>query len=109
MSYQNTYVGYKLEPRRFRHKLVRLKADMVGMTTNLIETVNSVLKCTRHLPILVVFSAMFYKLATLILRMGLRQVKQMEVGRVYVEEVRKVMEVNTRRARSMNAKLYFQN
>ncbi|PPS05394.1 hypothetical protein GOBAR_AA15274 [Gossypium barbadense] len=33
----------------------------------------------------------------------------MEAGYMYVEEVRKVMEVKARRVRSMNAKLYFQN
>ncbi|PPD82477.1 hypothetical protein GOBAR_DD20587 [Gossypium barbadense] len=33
----------------------------------------------------------------------------MEVAHMYAEEIRKVMEVNAQRARSMNAKLYFQN
>ncbi|KAK5792586.1 hypothetical protein PVK06_033701 [Gossypium arboreum] len=48
------------------------------MTTNLVEAVNSVLRRTRHLLIFTIFSTTFYRLATLMPRMGLRQAKQIE-------------------------------
>ncbi|PPS00500.1 hypothetical protein GOBAR_AA20177 [Gossypium barbadense] len=35
-----------------------------------------------------------------------RQAKQIEVGHVYIEAVRKAMTVNSRKAQKMNAKLY---
>ncbi|PPD99304.1 hypothetical protein GOBAR_DD03668 [Gossypium barbadense] len=44
------------------------------ITTNLLEAVNSMLRKTRHLPISSMFLATFYRLATLIPRMGLKQV-----------------------------------
>ncbi|KAH1040598.1 hypothetical protein J1N35_042341 [Gossypium stocksii] len=52
------------------------------------------------------FSATFYRLATLMPKMGLRQAKQIEAGHVYVEAIRKAMAVNSRRAQTMNAELY---
>ncbi|PPR93807.1 hypothetical protein GOBAR_AA26864 [Gossypium barbadense] len=64
------------------------------MVTNLIEAVNGVLKRTHHLSISVVFSATFYKLATLIPRIGLKQAKQINMRHVYCEEVKKAMDVN---------------
>ncbi|KAH1131567.1 hypothetical protein J1N35_002945 [Gossypium stocksii] len=76
------------------------------MTTNLVEAVNFVLRHTRHLPISTVVSATFYRLAILIPNMGLRQATQIEAGHVYVEAIRKAMAINSRRAQTMNAKLY---
>ncbi|PPR86748.1 hypothetical protein GOBAR_AA33943 [Gossypium barbadense] len=61
------------------------------MTTNLVEAVNSVLRRIRHLPISVVFLVTFYKLATLMPKMRLRQAKQIEAGHVYIEAIRKAM------------------
>ncbi|PPD73491.1 hypothetical protein GOBAR_DD29583 [Gossypium barbadense] len=61
------------------------------MTTNLVEVVNFVLRRTRYLSISGAFSATFYRLATLMPRMGLRQAKQIEAGHVYIEAVRKAM------------------
>ncbi|XP_040950114.1 uncharacterized protein [Gossypium hirsutum] len=113
-------MGYKLEAHRFRHKLARLETDMAGsnpplrqwlgsmepwqwaqcfdegyrygqMTTNLVEAINSILRHTRHLPISVVFSAIFSRLTTLMPKMGLKQVKQLEAGHVYVEKIRDAM------------------
>ncbi|PPD99156.1 hypothetical protein GOBAR_DD03821 [Gossypium barbadense] len=72
------------------------------MTTNLVEGINAVLLKTRHLPIASVFSATFYRLATLMPRMGQQQVDQIEAGHVFVEHVRDTMVVNRRLARSMN-------
>ncbi|KAK5771231.1 hypothetical protein PVK06_047419 [Gossypium arboreum] len=57
------------------------------MVTNLVEAVNFVLRRTRHLPIFAVFSVTFYRLATLMPRMGLRQAKQTKIRHVYVEGV----------------------
>ncbi|PPD71158.1 hypothetical protein GOBAR_DD31960 [Gossypium barbadense] len=71
------------------------------MTTNLVEGINVVLLKTRHLPISSVFSAMFYRLATLIPRMGQQQVNKMEAGHVFVEGIRDAIVVNRRMARSM--------
>ncbi|XP_017622102.1 uncharacterized protein LOC108466276 [Gossypium arboreum] len=131
-------MGYELEPHRFRHKLARLETDMAGckpsltqwlsrmepwqwaqcfdegsrygyMTTNLVEAVNSVLRRTHHLPISSVFSATFYRLATLMSKMGLKQAKQLEAGHVYVKKIRDAMKDNTQRARLMNVELYFRN
>ncbi|KAK5824082.1 hypothetical protein PVK06_018845 [Gossypium arboreum] len=131
-------IGYELEPHRFRHKLARLETDMAGckpsltqwlssiepwqwaqcfdegyhyghMTTNLVEAVNSVLRHTRHLPISAVFSATFYRLATLMPKMGLKQANQLEAGHVYVEKIRDAMKDNTQRARLMNVELYSRN
>ncbi|KAK5775271.1 hypothetical protein PVK06_043144 [Gossypium arboreum] len=76
------------------------------MTTNLVEAVNSVLRHTCHLPIYVVFSATFYRLATLMPRMRLRQAKQIEAVYVYIEAIQKAMTVNSQRAQTMNAELY---
>ncbi|KAH1064305.1 hypothetical protein J1N35_029292 [Gossypium stocksii] len=45
------------------------------MTTNLVEAVNLVLRRTRHLPISAIFSATFYRLATLMPKMELRRAK----------------------------------
>ncbi|PPE01359.1 hypothetical protein GOBAR_DD01603 [Gossypium barbadense] len=53
-----------------------------------------------------VMKATFYRLATLMPRMGLRQAKQIEAGHVYVEAVRKAMVVNSQRAQIMNVELY---
>ncbi|KAH1063731.1 hypothetical protein J1N35_028718 [Gossypium stocksii] len=50
----------------------------------------------------VVNMATFYRLTTLMPRMGIKQVNQMNTGYVYVETVRKMMEVNGQRARTMN-------
>ncbi|KAK5839551.1 hypothetical protein PVK06_008352 [Gossypium arboreum] len=79
------------------------------MTTNLVEAINSVLRCTRHLPISTDFLAIFYRLETLIPKMGLKQAKQLEAGHVYVEKIRDAMKENTQRSRSMNAELYSRN
>ncbi|PPD75299.1 hypothetical protein GOBAR_DD27766 [Gossypium barbadense] len=46
------------------------------MTTSLVEVINSVLRRMRHLPISTVFSATFYRLATLMPKMGLKQATQ---------------------------------
>ncbi|KAH1038936.1 hypothetical protein J1N35_040679 [Gossypium stocksii] len=46
------------------------------------------------------------RLATLMLRMGLRQVKQIEVGYIHVKAIQKVMTVNAQRAQTMNVELY---
>ncbi|XP_017636023.1 uncharacterized protein LOC108478111 [Gossypium arboreum] len=131
-------MGYELEAHRFRHKLARLETDMAGsnpplrqwlgsmepwqwaqcfdegyrygqMTTNLVEAINSVLRSTRHLPISAVFPATFYRLATLMPKMGLKQAKQLEVGHVYVEKIRDAMKENAERARLMNTELYSRN
>ncbi|PPD72697.1 hypothetical protein GOBAR_DD30399 [Gossypium barbadense] len=72
------------------------------MTTNLVEGINAVLLKTRHLPVASVFSATFYRLATLMPRMGQQQVDQMKAGHVFVEHVRDAMVANHRMARSMN-------
>lgn len=40
------------------------------------------------------------------LRMGLKQVNQMDVGYVYAKEDRKAIEVNAWRVRSVNVDLY---
>ncbi|PPE00331.1 hypothetical protein GOBAR_DD02642 [Gossypium barbadense] len=45
--------------------------------------------------------ATFYRLATLIPRMGQQQVNQIEAGHVFVEDVRDAMVANCRMARSM--------
>ncbi|PPD91597.1 hypothetical protein GOBAR_DD11461 [Gossypium barbadense] len=76
------------------------------MTTNLVEGVNAVLLKTRHLPIASVLSTTFYMLATLMLRMGQQQVDQIEVGHVFVKDVRDAMVANLRMARSMNVEIY---
>ncbi|PPD79166.1 hypothetical protein GOBAR_DD23914 [Gossypium barbadense] len=79
------------------------------MTTNLIEAVNPVLRRTCHLPISEVFSATFYRLATLMPKIRLKQAQQFEAGHVHVEYIRDAMKENTQRARPMNAKLYSRN
>ncbi|PPD77531.1 hypothetical protein GOBAR_DD25549 [Gossypium barbadense] len=76
------------------------------MTTNLVEGINAVLLKTRHLPISSVFSTTFYRLATLMPRMGQQQVNQIEAGHVFVEDVRDVMVANCRIARSMTVEIY---
>ncbi|XP_012488039.1 uncharacterized protein LOC105801266 [Gossypium raimondii] len=128
-------MGYELKAHRFRHKLARLETNMEGsnpslrqwlgniepwqwaqcfdegyrygqMTTNLVEAINSILRHTHHLPISAVFSATFYRLTTLMPKMGLKQAKQLEAGHVYIEKIRDAMTENIQRARSMNAELY---
>ncbi|PPD78352.1 hypothetical protein GOBAR_DD24716 [Gossypium barbadense] len=76
------------------------------MTTNLVKGINVVLLKTRHLPIASVFSTTFYRLATLIPRMGQQQVDQIQAGHVFVEHVRDAMVANRRLARSMNVEIY---
>ena len=76
------------------------------MTTNLVEAINSVLRRTLHLPISAIFSVKFYRLATLMLKIGLKQAKQLEAGHVHVEKIRDAMKENAQRARSTNAELY---
>ncbi|KAH1096491.1 hypothetical protein J1N35_013412 [Gossypium stocksii] len=91
---------YELKPHIFCQKMIRLESDMEGqtntsfqqwlgtmelwqwpqsfdegfrygqITTNLVEGVNAVLLKTRYLSIASVFSATFYRLATLMPRMG---------------------------------------
>ncbi|PPD95748.1 hypothetical protein GOBAR_DD07227 [Gossypium barbadense] len=75
------------------------------MTTNLVEGINAVLLKTRHLPIASVFSATFYRLATLMPRMGQQQVDQIQAGHVFVEHVRDAMVVNRLLARSYGVDL----
>ncbi|PPD98687.1 hypothetical protein GOBAR_DD04271 [Gossypium barbadense] len=100
LSFLNTYTAYELEPHIFGQRMIRLENDMEGqtntsfrqwlgtmepwkwaqsfdegfhygqMTTNLVEGVNAVLLKTRHLLIASVFSATFYRLATLMPRMS---------------------------------------
>ncbi|PPD76709.1 hypothetical protein GOBAR_DD26373 [Gossypium barbadense] len=72
------------------------------MTTNLVEGINVVLLKTRHLSIASIFFATFYRLATLMPRMGQRQVDQMEVRYEFVEHVRDAIVANRQMARSMN-------
>ncbi|KAH1130652.1 hypothetical protein J1N35_002030 [Gossypium stocksii] len=81
----------------------RLNGPFVVMTTNLAEAINLVFRRTCHLPISAIFSVTFYRLATLMSMMGLRQVKQIEVKHVYVEGIRKAIKVNANRVRMMNA------
>ncbi|PPD83098.1 hypothetical protein GOBAR_DD19963 [Gossypium barbadense] len=76
------------------------------ITTNLMEGINAVLLKTRHLPIASVFSATFYRLATLMPRMGQQQVDQIQAGHVFVEHVWDAMVVNRRLVRSMNVEIY---
>lgn len=64
------------------------------ITTNLVEAINFVTKRTRHQSIFVVFSVTFYRITTLMLRMDLEQLKQMNARHVLVEEVQKAMDVN---------------
>ncbi|KAK5836239.1 hypothetical protein PVK06_012010 [Gossypium arboreum] len=124
---------HELQPHIFRQRMTRLESDMEGqtntscqqwlgtmepwqwaqifdegfcygqMTTNLVEGTNTVLLKTQHLPISSVFSATFYKLATLMPRMGQQQVNQIEVGHVFVEDA---MVANYRMARLMNVEKY---
>ncbi|KAK5813491.1 hypothetical protein PVK06_028942 [Gossypium arboreum] len=76
------------------------------MTTNLVDGINAVLLKTRHLPIPSIFSAIFYRLATLMPRMGQQQVNQMDAGHMFVEYVRDAMVANRQMARSMNVEIY---
>ncbi|PPD86324.1 hypothetical protein GOBAR_DD16734 [Gossypium barbadense] len=76
------------------------------LTTNLVEGINAVLLKTRHLPISFVFSVTFYRLATLMPRMGQQQVNQLEAGHVFVEGIRDSMVVNHRMARSRTVEVY---
>ncbi|KAH1046396.1 hypothetical protein J1N35_037180 [Gossypium stocksii] len=76
------------------------------MTTNMLEGINIVLLKTRHLLILSVFSTTFYRLTTLILRMGQQQVNQMETRNVFFEDVKDVMVAKRRMAKSMNVEVY---
>ncbi|PPE02187.1 hypothetical protein GOBAR_DD00785 [Gossypium barbadense] len=78
------------------------------MTTNLVEGINTVLLKTRHLPIASVFSATFYRLATLMPRMGQQQVDQIQAGHVFVEHVRDAMVANRRLARPSVVDLVYQ-
>ncbi|PPD66298.1 hypothetical protein GOBAR_DD36824 [Gossypium barbadense] len=78
------------------------------MVTNLVVAVNSVLRRIRHLPISAIFSATLYRLDTLMPMMELRQVKQIKIGHVYVEAVRKAMTVNTMSTWGMNAELCYE-
>ncbi|XP_016747444.1 uncharacterized protein [Gossypium hirsutum] len=128
--------AYELEPHIFRQRITRLESDMKEqtntsfrqwlrtmepwqwaqsadegfryghMTTNLVEGINAVLLKTRHLPIASVFSATFYRLATLMPRMGQQQVDQIQAGHVFVEHVRDAMVVNRQLARSMKVEIY---
>ncbi|PPD85767.1 hypothetical protein GOBAR_DD17286 [Gossypium barbadense] len=128
--------AHKLEPHIFRQRMARLESDIEGQTntsfrqwlgtiepwqwaqsfdegfhysqmnTNLVEGINAVLLKTRHLPISSVFSATFYRLTTLMPRMGQQQVNQMEAGHVFVEDVRDAMVGNRRKARSMTVEVY---
>ncbi|KAK5794606.1 hypothetical protein PVK06_035845 [Gossypium arboreum] len=75
------------------------------MTTNLVEGINAMLLKMRHLSISSVFSATFYRLVTLMPRMGQQQVNQIEAGHVFVEHVRDAIVANCRMARSMNVLL----
>ncbi|PPD88729.1 hypothetical protein GOBAR_DD14325 [Gossypium barbadense] len=68
----------------------------------LVEGVNAVLLKTRHLPIASVFSATFYRLATLMPRMGQQQVDQMEVGHVFVKDVRDAMVCKCKRFETLH-------
>ncbi|PPD87074.1 hypothetical protein GOBAR_DD15979 [Gossypium barbadense] len=134
-SSYNELQAYELEPHMFRQNMIRLESDMEGqtntsfrqwlgtmepwqwaqsfdegfrygqMTTNLVEGINAVLLKTRHLPIASVFSATFYRLATLMPRMGQQQVDQIEAGHVFVEHVRDTMVANHRLAKSINVPL----
>ncbi|PPD96378.1 hypothetical protein GOBAR_DD06607 [Gossypium barbadense] len=110
-------MAHELEPRRLRQKFARLESQMSSLPTdlrtwlgsmknwqwtqsydegfrfrqitiNLVETVNSVLRRTRHLPISAIFSTTFYRLATLMPRMRLRQAKQIEAGHVLQRTLR---------------------
>ena len=78
----------------------------VAMASKLVERINAVLLKTRHLSISSVFSATFYRLATLMPRMGQQQVNQIEAGYVFVEDVRDAMVANCQIARSMNVEIY---
>ncbi|KAH1033243.1 hypothetical protein J1N35_045417 [Gossypium stocksii] len=78
------------------------------MTTNLVKEINAVLLKTRHLPISSIFSATFYRLATLMPKMGQQQVNQMEAGHVFVKHVRDAIIANRRMARLMNVEVYSQ-
>ncbi|PPD97334.1 hypothetical protein GOBAR_DD05642 [Gossypium barbadense] len=69
------------------------------MATNFVEGINAVLLKTRHLPIALVFSATFYRLATLMPRMGQQEVDQIQAGHVFVEHIWDAMVVNRRLAR----------
>ncbi|KAK5792550.1 hypothetical protein PVK06_033665 [Gossypium arboreum] len=136
LSLLNTYAAYELEPHIFRQRMTRLESNMEGqtntsfrqwlgtmepwqwtqsfdegfrygqMTTNLVEGINAVLLKTRHLSISSVFSATFYRLATLMPRMGQQQVNQIEAGYVFVEDVRDAIAANRRMARSMTVEVY---
>ncbi|PPD76338.1 hypothetical protein GOBAR_DD26733 [Gossypium barbadense] len=131
-------MAYELEPHIFCQRMIRLESDMEGqtntsfrqwlgtiepwqcaqsfdegfrygqMTTNLVEGINAVLLKTHHLPIASVFSTTFYRLATLMPRMGQQQVDQMEAGHVFVEHVRDAMVANRRMARPSVIYLVYQ-
>ncbi|XP_052477375.1 uncharacterized protein LOC128032706 [Gossypium raimondii] len=129
-------MAHELESYIFSQRMARLESDMEGLTntsfrqwlgtmepwqwaqsfdegfrygqitTNLVEGIKVVFLKTRHLSISFVFLATFYRLATLMLRMGQQQVNQMEAGHVFVEDVRDAMVANHRMARSMTVEVY---
>ncbi|XP_016673040.2 uncharacterized protein [Gossypium hirsutum] len=131
----NFHKDYKNADWKSQQKMIRLESDIEGQTntsfrqwlgimeswqwaqsfdegfrfgqmaTNLVEGINAVLLKTRHLSIASVFSATFYKLATLMPRMGQQQVDQIEAGHVFAEHVRDTMVVNRRLARSYGVDL----
>ncbi|PPE01577.1 hypothetical protein GOBAR_DD01364 [Gossypium barbadense] len=53
-----------------------------------------------------VYTGQSSRLATLILKMGLKQAKQLEAGHVHVKKIKDAMKENAQRARSTNAELY---
>ncbi|PPD72613.1 hypothetical protein GOBAR_DD30473 [Gossypium barbadense] len=69
------------------------------------EGINAVLLKARYLPIASVFSSTFYRLATLMPRMGQQQVDQIQAGHVFIEHVRDAMVANRRLARSYGVDL----
>ncbi|XP_017635738.1 uncharacterized protein LOC108477750 [Gossypium arboreum] len=77
-------MAHELEPHIFRQRMTRLESDMEGQTN----------------------TSFRQWLATLMPRMGQQQVNQMEVGHVFVEDVRDAIAANRRMARSMTVEVY---
>ncbi|PPD97653.1 hypothetical protein GOBAR_DD05332 [Gossypium barbadense] len=81
-----TSAPYELEPQRFRQRFARLESQMSSLPIDVQTWLGSMKNWQR-----IESYNDGFRLATLMLGMGLRQVKQIEARHVYVGVVRKAM------------------
>ena len=79
------------------------------MTTNLVESLNSVFKGTRNLPIIILVSATYYRMGMLFVERGAKWSAVLNSGQTFTERCVKVMKEETSKSATHQVSIFYYN